>query len=247
MFFGALESSCTGVPGWSSSGEISLETKRGFPCFSWKQINWYLQGGNHIDVHHGRCANSLEFSCLLWQPVINFSALWKMSVPKQVQYRTQLDFTREKIMNFERSKFNSLLKKIASKHWEPLKRKVVTYSKEVLWIDFELVQDLLGPKGQKIYDNLDWFEGDDLLRLRTAMCGTNRLERAVSPECNEIVSSERNLKNKCKNLERQPLQRLPLCRRRLDKVEIIFLQCIWWTTERTIPRKRRHPCKRWSY
>ena len=32
---------------------------------------------------------------------------------------------------------------------------MVTYSKEVLWIDFELVQDLLGPKGQKIYDNLD--------------------------------------------------------------------------------------------
>ena len=57
--------------------------------------------------------------------------------------------------------------------WEPLKRKVVIYSKEVLWIDFELVQDLLGPKGQKIYDNLDWFEGDDVLRLRTAMSGTN--------------------------------------------------------------------------
>ena len=24
VFFGALESSCTGVPGWSSSGEIAL-------------------------------------------------------------------------------------------------------------------------------------------------------------------------------------------------------------------------------
>ena len=156
-------------------------------------------------------------------------------------------FYKGNIMNFERSKFNSLLKKIASKHWEPLKRKVVTYSKEVLWIDFELVQDLLGPKGQTIYDNLDWFEGDDVLRLRTTMSGTNRLERAVSLECNDIVSSKRNVKNKCKNLERQPLQRLQLCRRRLHKVEIIFLQCIWWTTERTIPRKRRHPRKRWSY
>ena len=156
-------------------------------------------------------------------------------------------FYKGNMMNLERSKFNSVLKKIASKHWEPLKRKVVTYSEEVLWIDFELVQDLLGPKGQKIYDNLDWFEGDDVLRLRTAMSGTNRLERAVSPECNEIVSSKRNLKNKCKNLERQPLQRLQLCRRRLHKVEIIFLQCIWWTTERTIPRKRRHPRKRWRY
>ena len=113
-------------------------------------------------------------------------------------------FYKGNIMNFERSKLNSLLKKIASKHWEPLKRQVVTYSKEVLWIDFELVQDLLGPKGQKINDNLDWFEGDDVLRLRTAMFGKNRLERAVSPECNEIVSSKRILKNECKNLERQP-------------------------------------------
>ena len=99
-------------------------------------------------------------------------------------------FYKGNIMNFERSKFNSLLKEIAFKHWEPLKRKVVTYSKEVSWIVFELVQDLLGPKGQKIYDNLDWFEGDDVLRLRTAMSGTNRLERAVSPECKEIVASK---------------------------------------------------------
>ena len=93
-------------------------------------------------------------------------------------------------MNFERSKFNSLLKEIAFKYWEPLKRKVVTYSKEVLWIVFELVQDLLGPKGQKIYDNWDLFEGDHVLRLRTAMSGANRLERAVSPECKEIVASK---------------------------------------------------------
>ena len=85
---------------------------------------------------------------------------------------------------------------------------MVTYSKEVLWIDFELVPDLLGPKGQKIYDNLDLFECDDVLRLRTAMSGTNQLERAVSAECNEIDASKRNLKNKWKNLERQPLQRL---------------------------------------
>ena len=88
------------------------------------------------------------------------------------------------------------------------------------------MQDGLGPEDQKIYDNFDWFEGDDVLRLRTGVSGINRLERAVSPECNEIVASKRNLKNKCKNLERQPLQRLQLCRRRLDKVEIIFLRCI---------------------
>ena len=62
---------------------------------SGKTFNWLLQGGDHIDVHHGRCANSLEFSCLLWQPVINFSALWNMSVPRQARYRTQLDFIRK--------------------------------------------------------------------------------------------------------------------------------------------------------
>ena len=129
-------------------------------------------------------------------------------------------FYKGNIMNFEQSKFNLLC-----------------YSKEVLWIDFELVQDGLGPKGQKTYDNFDWFEGDDVLRLRTAVSGMNRLERAVGPECNEIVASKRNLKNNCKNLERQPLQRLQLCRRRLDKVEIIFLRYIWWTTGKTIPRK----------
>ena len=49
-----------------------------------------------------------------------------------------------------------------------------------------------------------------------------KLERAVSPECNENVASKRNLKNECKKLHRQPLKRLQLCRRRLDKVEIIF-------------------------
>ena len=156
-------------------------------------------------------------------------------------------FYKGNIMNFERSKFNSLLKKIASKHWEPLKRKVVTYLKEVLWIDFELLQDLLGPKGQKIYDNLDWFKGDDVLRLPTAMSGTNRLERAVSPECNEIVSSKRNLKNKCKNLERQLLQRLQLCRRRLDKVEIIFYSVSDEQQKERFLGKRRHPRKKWSY
>ena len=31
-----------------------------------------------------------------------------------------------------------------------------------------VVQDWLGPEGQKIYDSLDWFEGaDDVLRLQT--------------------------------------------------------------------------------
>ena len=103
--------------------------------------------------------------------------------------QTPTGFYKRNIMNFERSKFNLLFYS----------------SKEVLRIDFELVQDGLGPKGQKIYDNFDWFEGDDVLRLRTAVSGMNRLERSVSPECNEIAATKRNLKNKCKNLERQPL------------------------------------------
>ena len=42
---------------------------------------------------------------------------------------------------------------------------------------------------------------------RKPMSGT-KLERAVSPECNENVASERNLKNECKKLERQPLNRM---------------------------------------
>ena len=53
-----------------------------------------------------------------------------------------------------------------------------------------------------------------------------KLERAVSPECNENVVSKRNLKNESKKLERQPLKKLQVCRRRIEKVEIIFLRCI---------------------
>ena len=79
-----------------------------------------------------------------------------------------------------------------------------------------------------MYDNLDWFE-----RMRTMyydyrqMSGT-KLERVVSPECNENVASKRNLKNECKKPEETTLQKLQLCRRRLDKChgKIIFLRCI---------------------
>ena len=51
-----------------------------------------------------------------------------------------------------------------------------------------LVQDWLGPEGQKIYDSLDWFEGEDVNDydlMRT------KLERAVGPECNKIVASKK--------------------------------------------------------
>ena len=56
-----------------------------------------------------------------------------------------------------------------------------------------------------MYDNLDWFE-----RMRTMyydyrqMSGT-KLERVVSPECNENVASKRNFKNECKKPEETTL------------------------------------------
>ena len=51
-----------------------------------------------------------------------------------------------------------------------------------------LVQDWLEPEGQRIYDSLDWFDVEvindyDLMRTK--------LERAVRPECNEIVASKK--------------------------------------------------------
>ena len=51
-----------------------------------------------------------------------------------------------------------------------------------------LVQDWLGPEGQMIYDSLDWFEGEDVHDYDLMW---TKLERAVSPECNEIVASKK--------------------------------------------------------
>ena len=51
-----------------------------------------------------------------------------------------------------------------------------------------LVQDWLGPEGQKIYDSLDWFEGEDVNDYDLMW---TKLERAVGPECNEIVASKK--------------------------------------------------------
>ena len=74
-----------------------------------------------------------------------------------------------------------------------------------------LVHDWLRPGSQKINDSLDWFEGaDDVLRLQTEV--RDEVGESVSSECNENVTSKRNLKNECKKLERQPLQKLQLCR-----------------------------------
>ena len=50
-----------------------------------------------------------------------------------------------------------------------------------------LVQDWLGPEGQKIYDSLDWSEDEDVNDYDLMW---TKLERAVSPECNEIVEIE---------------------------------------------------------
>ena len=51
-----------------------------------------------------------------------------------------------------------------------------------------LVQDRLGPEGQKIYESLDWAEGEDANDYELMW---TKLERAVSPECNEIVASKK--------------------------------------------------------
>ena len=156
-----------------------------------------------------------------------------MSVPKLAQFRTQLDLIKKTIRTSNNQISIRGVKKIASKHWESFKRNVATSSKEVLWIDFERKE------------NVFWYKIGSVLKVKRSttayrlfervrtmyydyklMSGT-KMDRAVSPECNENISSKRNLKNECKKLERQPLKRLQLCRRRLEKVEIIFLRCIW--------------------
>ena len=97
---------------------------------------------------------------------------------KLAQFRTQLGFIAKTAwIELQTTKFRfRVVKKMASKHWEPLKRNVLISSKEVLWISFKrrklysgiLVHDCFGPESQKIYDSLDWFEGaDNVLRLQT--------------------------------------------------------------------------------
>ena len=61
-----------------------------------------------------------------------------------------------------------------------------------------LVQDWLGPEGQKIYDSLDWFERVRTMYYNYKLMSGTKLERVVSPECKENVASKRNLKNECK-------------------------------------------------
>ena len=68
------------------------------------------------------------------------------------------------IVNFEQPKFNArqenrleALKAFKKKCGYIFKRSLVNISEERKCI---LVQDWLGPEGQKIYDSLDWGEGD---------------------------------------------------------------------------------------
>ena len=95
-------------------------------------------------------------------------------------------------MNFERPKFNPRLEnrlealRAFKKNCGYIFKGSLVYniSNERKRI---LVQDRLGPEGQKIYNSLDWFEGEDINDYDLTW---TKLERAVSPECNEIVSSK---------------------------------------------------------
>ena len=54
------------------------------------------------------CANSLEFSCLLWQPVINFFAATVKHVGAEAgPVQNPAGFHNENIMNFKRPNFDS--------------------------------------------------------------------------------------------------------------------------------------------
>ena len=96
------------------------------------------------------------------------------------------------IMNFERPKFNAqqenrleALKCFKKKCGDIFKGSLVNISNERKCI---LVQDWLGPEGQKIYDSLDWSEDEDVNDYDLMW---TKLERAVSPECNEIVAAKK--------------------------------------------------------
>ena len=96
------------------------------------------------------------------------------------------------IMNFERPKFNArqencleALKAFKKKCGYIFKGSLVNISQERKCI---LVQDWLGPEGEKIYDSLDWGEAEDVNDYELMW---TKLEGAVSAECNEIVASKK--------------------------------------------------------
>ena len=95
-------------------------------------------------------------------------------------------------MNFERPKFHArqenrleALKAFKNKCRYIFKGSLVNISEERKCI---LVQDWLGPEGQKIYDSLDWGEDEDVNNYELMW---TKLEVAVSAECNEIVASKK--------------------------------------------------------
>ena len=96
------------------------------------------------------------------------------------------------IMNFERPKFNAqqenrleALKCFKKKCGYIFKGSLVNISNEWKCI---LVQDWLRPEDQKIYDSLDWSEDKDVNDYSLMW---TKLERVVSPECNEIVAAKK--------------------------------------------------------
>ena len=95
-------------------------------------------------------------------------------------------------MNFERPKFNprpenrlEAIRALKKKCGYIFKGSLVNIINERKCI---LVEDWLGPEGQKTYDTLDWFQGEDIIYYDVMW---TKLERAVSPKCNEIVASKK--------------------------------------------------------
>ena len=93
------------------------------------------------------------------------------------------------IMNFERPKFNAR-QEIRLEALKALKKCGYIFKGSLLNISDErkcvLVQNWLGPEGQKIYDSLDWEEGEDVNNYMWT-----KLEGVVSLEYNEIGASKK--------------------------------------------------------
>ena len=133
--------------------------------------------------------------------MINFFAATEKhaGADQLAQFRTQLDFLTKTSWTSNGQISIRGVNKIGSKHWEPLKKKCDYIFKRSESISKERkcipVQDWLGPEGQKIYD---WFKRVQTMYYDYKLMSGTKLERVVSPECNENVASKRNLKNGCK-------------------------------------------------
>ena len=159
--------------------------------------------------------------CLLRQTLVNFSAATVKHVGAEAgPVQNPAGFHNENIVNFERLNIDSGLQENRLKALRIFKNKGGYIFKGSLCESISnerkciLVQDWLGTEGQTIYDSLDWFDRVRTICYDYKLMPGKKLERVVSPECNENVASKTDLKNECKNPERQLVQ---LCRRRLDK------------------------------